>query len=585
MQSDWQLADRNIQYRVLNALVKEKIWSSSTRITTQDNQLEIQLYGCVLKIHFKYLSKMVRYDFEGPITYYCGKNEVEITSLENLLDILEQHFEIEISERLLAELLHSRDSFIEVYKHFTNRKNHIQDSLKFSGMPTTINFFAWLQHLNDSSDFNDLMYSESLVIEGHPTHPLTKTKLPLTMKEVKQYSPEFEKIIPLKIMLLHKDYAKVTTVDGNSSFVLGEVIPEYHAKLRKFIQTFQLSLDDYQIIFVHPWQYQHTIYRQFEQWINDKILIATPFDIESKATLSFRTMSLINKPYHIKLPVNVQATSAVRTVSSVTTVDDPNLSMALQETLNQYPQLKVALEPFGIYANTEDDRARQLACIIREKPYIANNGATIVSGALVNPNPADGNITVDSYIEWISGEVNEQNISQFMRTYCRQLVTPLIALIQDYGIALEAHMQNTIVNLGPQFQMNFVVRDLGGSRIDLDTLSMKLKDINVTNTSLIASSINEVVAKFQHAVVQNQLAELIHHFSKKESVSEVELFKVVQEEIEQAITDNKPHAEILKQILFGPTITVKALLRMRMENKVKKYLNIKLDNPIKKEVS
>lgn len=122
---------------------------------------------------------------------------------------------------------------------------------------------------------------------------------------------------------------------------------------------------------------------------------------------------------------------------------------------------------------------------------------------------------MDSYIEWASREVNEQHISQFMRTYCRQLVTPLIALIQDYGIALEAHMQNTIVNLGAQFQMNFVVRDLGGSRIDLDTLSMKLKDITVTNTSLLASSINEVVAKFQHAVVQNQLAELIHHFSKK----------------------------------------------------------------------
>lgn len=40
----------------------------------------------------------------------------------------------------------------------------------------------------------------------------------------------------------------------------------------------------------------------------------------------------------------------------------------------------------------------------------------------------------------------------------------------------------------------------------------------------------------------------------------------------------------LKDILFGPTITVKALLNMRMENKVKQYLNIELDNPIKKEV-
>lgn len=37
-----------------------------------------------------------------------------------------------------------------------------------------------------------------------------------------------------------------------------------------------------------------------------------------------------------------------------------------------------------------------------------------------------------------------------MRNYTRQLVTPLLALIQDYGIALEAHMQNTLVHLGPK---------------------------------------------------------------------------------------------------------------------------------------
>ena len=56
-----------------------------------------------------------------------------------------------------------------------------------------------------------------------------------------------------------------------------------------------------------------------------------------------------------------------------------------------------------------------------------------------------------------------------MRNYTRQLVTPLLALIQDYGIALEAHMQNTLVHLGPKYQIQFIVRDLGGSRIDIKT--------------------------------------------------------------------------------------------------------------------
>lgn len=54
-------------------------------------------------------------------------------------------------------------------------------------------------------------------------------------------------------------------------------------------------------------------------------------------------MDLIHTPYHVKLPVNVQATSAVRTVSSVTTVDGPKLSHALQGLLQEFPELQVAM--------------------------------------------------------------------------------------------------------------------------------------------------------------------------------------------------------------------------------------------------
>lgn len=583
-QNAWQNADTNIQYRILNALIKENIWQEQTIITTKVDQLDIQYHGCILSTHFNHNSVMSRYEFVGPITYQCGANIMEVSTVEALLEILSNHFDINIHQQLIDEIIHSRDSFVEVYKQFYQRQHNVQSSMQFSGMPTTLNFFAWLQHLNDANEINDLLYSESLVLEGHPTHPLTKTKLPLTMDEVKMYSPEFEKVIPLKIMLIHKDCAQATCIDNDEDYILKKVIPEYQTRIRKYAQSIHISLEDYFVILVHPWQYNHTIYDKFANWIANKFLLTTPFDVDSKATLSFRTMALINKPYHIKLPVNVQATSAVRTVSSVTTVDGPKLSSALQNVLNQYPQLNVALEPYGLCAKTNDEDARQLACIVRETPYIANNGVTIVTGALVNPNPIDRHITVDSYIEWVNGELNNRGILTFIQNYSRQLITPLINLIQEYGIALEAHMQNTIVNLGPNYQMNFIVRDLGGSRIDLNTLTHKLKNINVSNQSLLANSIEEVIAKFQHAVIQNQLAELIHHFSKTEFVTEEELFALVQNEVKLAINDNKPHAQALKDVLFGSKITVKALLRMRMSNRVKKYLNIELDNPIKDEV-
>ena len=582
--NEWLLADKNIQHRMLNAIVKERICPEDAKINQSTDKIEIQYHGRVLTAYVLRKSMLERYVFDGPFTYQCGDERIQITSLESLLNILNDAFDIEISERLYHELIHSRDSFVESYKQFNNRTSLIHQSMTFSMLPDTINFFTWLQHIKDNGTIKDLSYSESLVLEGHPTHPLTKTKLPLTSEEIRRYAPEFEKIIPLHIMLVSSSHIRTTSMENDEQYIVNQVIPELKDKLQSFLKPLDLEMNNYRAIFVHPWQYDHVIGERFKTWISEKILIPTPFTVESKATLSFRTMELLHHPFHIKLPVNVQATSAVRTVSTVTTVDGPKLSYALQDMLNIYPELKVSAEPFGEYVDVDADLARQLACIVREKPVLAQEGSTIVSASLVNRNPVDDDVIVDSYIKWINNELTTESIEQFIRQYTSTLVRPLIAYIQDYGIALEAHMQNTIVNLGPNYQMNFLVRDLGGSRIDLQTLKHKLPDVKITNESLIADSIEAVIGKFQHAVVQNQLAELIHHFNQYDMVNEERLFKIVQQEIEAAIDANKNHAQALHRVLFGPTISVKALLSMRMENKVKKYLNTELENPIKKEV-
>lgn len=582
--NDWRLADKNIQYRIMNAIIKEQISPEGMRISKSPYKVELQYRGKVLMIQVERKSELERYVFRGDMIYICGNKSYIIERLEELLEILTHEFKIEISSRLYQELIHSRDSLIETYKQFKNRQSLIHQSMKFSKLPESLNFISWLQHAQESGMIDDLSYSESLIIEGHPTHPLTKTKLPLNKEELKAYAPEFEKIIALKIMLIEKSHIVCTSMEDDNQFILNHVVPEYRNQISAFLEPLNLKLENYRIMMVHPWQYEHTIGEIFSHWIANKILIPTPFTLESRATLSFRTMDLINKPYHVKLPVNVQATSAVRTVSTVTTVDGPKLSYALQDLLNEYPGLQVAMEPFGAYADIEPDLARQLACIIRQKPFISDNGSTVVTASLVNPNPIDHKAIVDSYIEWLENEVSVDHIKHFIASYTHTLVRPLIAYIQDYGIALEAHMQNTIVNLGPKYQMKFLVRDLGGSRIDLKTLQRKISNIEITNESLIAESIEEVIAKFQHAVVQNQLAELIHHFNQYDDVEEKELFDIVQDELEQAIDDDKAHANILRKVLFGPTITVKALLSMRMKNKVKKYLNTQLENPIKKEV-
>lgn len=578
-----QLADLNVQHRILNAIIKEDIASDNLKLQVEDSKLYIQYKGQILEVFYTQASAMKRYRLSGFITYKRGQQSIKIDNLEHLLAILNDNFDLKISQQLTSELISSRTGFMLIYEQFDNRQQNIADSLKFSRMPQNINFCAWLQHIVEQGEVDELTVSEGLVIEGHPTHPLSKTKLPLSEADMKLYSPEFGQIIPLKLMVIHKDKAVATSMEDHEQYMLDVVLPDYKYRLKAFLESQQLNLKDYQVILVHPWQYEHVIVDTFKEWILEGYLLPTPFEVPSKATLSFRTMELVGRPFHVKLPIKVQATSAIRTVGHVTTIDGPHLSYELQQLTKAYPLLQVATEPFGLYANTEAAKAKHLSYIIRSKPHISYNGLTLVSACLVNKNPVDGNTIIDSYLEWLNYDINQSSINEFLQHYAYALITPLIAYIQDYGIALEAHMQNTVVNLGPDFQMRFIVRDLGGSRIDLDTLKTTAPQINVMNDSLLADNIVDVIAKFQHSVIQNQFAELIHHFGQYKQVNEAELFQIVSEIVNAAIDDNKPHASELRQQLFAPTIKVKALLRMRMENKVKQYITTEIDNPICEE--
>ncbi|PTI91270.1 siderophore synthetase, partial [Staphylococcus simulans] len=132
----------------------------------------------------------------------------------------------------------------------------------------------------------------------------------------------------------------------------------------------------------------------------------------------------------------------------------------------------VAMEPYGMYVKEENDIARQFAMIVRQSPKTSdNNILQFVTAALTQENPVDEQVTVDSLIEFLYGTIDAKAIETFIQSSTKTLIPPLIAYIQTYGIALEAHQQNTIFQVNQQTQeFSFIVRDLGGSRIDIDTL-------------------------------------------------------------------------------------------------------------------
>ena len=115
MHQTWQLADRNVQYRIFNAIIKEQIFPENMFFNEYEHFVELQIHGQVLKLQKSRKSAMERYEFYGAISYIKGKVETEIASLEQLLTVLDTHFDIPISQRLTEELLSSREGFALTY--------------------------------------------------------------------------------------------------------------------------------------------------------------------------------------------------------------------------------------------------------------------------------------------------------------------------------------------------------------------------------------------------------------------------------------------------------------------------------------
>ena len=63
--NEWLLADKNIQYRIMNAIIKERISPDGMTMTETSHHVELQYHGKILSVHVERKSAMERYVFSG----------------------------------------------------------------------------------------------------------------------------------------------------------------------------------------------------------------------------------------------------------------------------------------------------------------------------------------------------------------------------------------------------------------------------------------------------------------------------------------------------------------------------------------
>jgi len=301
---------------------------------------------------------------------------------------------------------------------------------------------------------HDLGRIEQLLADGHPIHPCCRTRGGMTVADVLAYAPEHSPVIRLRRLRVP------------AARWYGTAPP---------------------ILYAHPWQADRLVERY--PWLTDHGETGP-----ARPLMSLRTVAPLDGGPHVKTAVDVQMTSAVRTVSPAAVRNGPVLSALLGRLTSGLP--------IGVLAETEagavvvDGRPqRHLAFLRREAPRPAD-GETVVPLGVLSATPMLLERVGDPY--------------GFLTRLGEVLFAPLVELLRR-GVALEAHGQNTLVVLRDGRPVRILYRDLGGVRVDTDEIALEgdlaTRDPQVLRDKLAAAAFSTVAAELIAALARTRGAD------------------------------------------------------------------------------
>ncbi|MCA2214937.1 IucA/IucC family protein [Jidongwangia harbinensis] len=367
---------------------------------------------------------------------------------------------------------------------------------------------------------------EQLVTDGHPLHPCCRTRGGLGVADVLAYAPEHRTRIRLRRL---------------------RVPPErWHGGAPP-------------VLYAHPWQAAR-LQAEFP-WLAD----AGPTG-PVRPLMSLRTVAPSGGGDHVKTAVDVQMTSAVRTVSPAAVHNGPVLS-ALLGTLTADLPLTVLAETAAGAVLVDGQPQRRLAYLRRRAPRIGPDETVLPLAALSARSPVDGRPLLCEAVRDHGGDPY-----RWLADLAEILWPPLLTVL-DRGVALEAHGQNTLVVLRGGRPVRIVYRDLGGVRVG----AARLRAAGVTpprlHGDLPCDDPAALRTKLAAAAVGTVATELVTLLARHHDAEPARLWGVVAAAIRTAGTADAA-------ALLAEPVPVKATTAMRLAADPLVDVWTYLDNPM-----
>lgn len=408
---------------------------------------------------------------------------------------------------------------------------------------------------------------------GHIFHVTSKAAEGFDDEDMQRYAPELGASFCLHYFAVATSMLETCVVNctpGGGSLPVDPAAALFAEDL--------LASGDYHLLPCHPWQANYLLgLPEIDDLTKNRTLISLgPLGEVAWPTSSVRTVWLPQQNVFLKLSLNLRITNFIRNNPSdqVRRALDASLALSLLPRHMLEPAFSILPELASQTLKLPDEALRAACAVVYRQAMSVTEAEHAQTVVAVLEEPAEGEIPLIALLR-LSAEgqpLSEELVRKWWERYLGVTLLPLLRLFLDYGISLEAHLQNTLVAFRHGWPVRGYARDLEGASISrtrfpfLDRLS---------DNSPALYNDEQAWHRFQYYVLVNHLGHFIACLARTGLTTEAMLWQDTAT-ILNAATDDA----LVQHLLVQPTLPAKANMLSSFYQHGESPLWVEIPNPM-----
>lgn len=309
----------------------------------------------------------------------------------------------------------------------------------------------------------DYVASEQGLRFGHVFHVTSKAADGFNDDDLRAYAPELGAAFQLHYFAVRSDLMDMRAIDRKAVPIDPAAMHFAEALLRE---------GDYRLLPCHPWQARYLLGQpDIAMLVRDGAVISLgPQGEQVWPTSSVRTVWLPAQQLFLKLSLNIRITNFVRNNPDEQVARALDASMAL----GLLPEARLRQDHFRVLREIGSETLKvpsqelRAACAVvyREAMPVGETRELHLVAALLEES-ALGALPLQDVVRRAAGGAapDADLVERWWARYLDVTLVPMLELFADYGISLEAHLQNSLIAFEDGWPRRGYARDMEGTSI------------------------------------------------------------------------------------------------------------------------